>query len=105
MTDYDTITRLGAGTLSAQTILADSSYLVSNFTLFDDRQKTVGWVAFVDNALSEGQLVQSLGGIGGLVGKLSGTLTFASISPKMLQYIYENVLQSRHINLYNRLVA
>jgi hypothetical protein len=98
MTDYSTITRLASGTLSASTILNGSQYLVSNFTLPSDANQAVGWVAFMDGGLNEGTLVQSLQGIGGLYGKLSGVLTFGSLSPLMLDYIYTTILQSRQIN-------
>lgn len=98
MTDYTTITRLAAGTLSAQTILNDSQYLVENFPRFSDEIPIVGWVGYMDSDLTDGQIVQSLQGIGGRVGKVSFPLIFASLSPLQAQYIYTDILQNRDIN-------
>lgn len=98
MSDYIDITRLGAGTLSAQTILNTSSYLVTEFPLFADSHPSVGWKAFVDGGLNTGTTIQSLQGIGGLYGKISFQLTFAYMSTLQAEYLFTTILDSRHIN-------
>ncbi len=85
--------RLTAGHVSQSTILADSTALIDNFTLQSDAPEP-NWKGFIDGGMRDGTIIQSLGGRGGLFGELSGTLTFALLTPDMLDFLFINVFNS-----------
>lgn len=99
MTDIETfdIIRVGAGTLSTSTILGSSDYLITNFPVQSDNIAYPYWQAYIDGGMNNGQIIQALSGAGGLYGKLSFTLTLLKATPDMLQYWFENVMNSQYI--------
>lgn len=88
--------RLAAGHITPTAILSDSSYLIDNFTIQSDAN-TPFWKGFIDGGMRDGSIIQSLGGSGGLYGKLSGTISFALLTPDMLQYLFTTVFNSKYV--------
>lgn len=97
MTDTSAIIRLAAGTLSASTILGSSSYLISNFPIYSDSLQRE-WLAYMEGGINDGVVIEALDGSGGLFGNSSGTLSFAWLSPAMLNYLFVTIFESKYIN-------
>lgn len=97
-THYETadLIRIATGHITKSAILSSSDYLVSNFTTQSD-SKSPYWLAYIDGAMSNGTIVQSISGNGGLYGKYSGTITLAVFSPDMLQYFFDTVMNGQYI--------
>lgn len=99
MTNVDTfdVIRIGAGTLSKSTILGSSSYLITNFPVQSDNLSYPYWQAYIDQGMSNGNIIQALSGAGGLYGKLSFNLTLLKMTPDMLDYWFVNIMASQYV--------
>lgn len=91
-------TRLGAGTLSATTILGSTTYLIKNFTRVNDMTETALFWKAVGENLNDGQVVTSIDGSGGLSGFSSGTIKFPHLTPQMAFYLFNTILSSKYTN-------
>lgn len=98
MTQIETsdLIRIAPNFVSASTILGSDSYLISEFPIQSDSVYP-HWQAYVDGGITDGDVIQSLAGDGGLYGTYSGTLTLSLFTPDMQSYWFTNVMQSKYI--------
>lgn len=98
MTQYETsdLLRLANGHITQSAILSSSDYLIDNFPVQSD-SVAIGWKAYIDGGMRDGTIIQSLGGSGGLYGSLSGTITFAVLTPDILTYLFNTVMGGLYV--------
>lgn len=92
------IIRIAPGIVSKSTLLSTSSYLVENFTTFADTPNGREWQAWMDSDLQSGDIVRGLDGSGGKHGYYSGAITFAIMSPYMIWWFYQTIMQAQYVN-------
>ena len=90
--------RIASGIISATTILADTSYLVSNWTRTGDMSGTPLYWKAISSDINNGVLATAIDGSGGLHGYASGSITFAMLTTQMVFYIWSDILGNKYVN-------
>jgi len=97
--ETDSQIRIALGEISANALLSNDSYLVTNWTRTSDMANTsFTWSASQAEKGLQQEFVAGLGkGSGGYYGGYSGTLNFFVATPQMRQYLFETLMNFKPI--------